>query len=88
VITASRADERSWEGRPFNNGYFTHFLAIGLRQANSTRPLGAVFPQIREQVSKAVSHEHPGYTQTPTFEFSEQADTIVLGAPESAGKRN
>ncbi|HEX3744843.1 MAG TPA: caspase family protein [Bryobacteraceae bacterium] len=85
VITASRADEQSFEGQPFDNGYFTHFLMLGLQQDHGVRPLSALFHEIREEVSAAVRSQHPGHTQTPSFEFSDQADSIVLGAPEFAG---
>jgi hypothetical protein len=83
VLTASRADERSWEGAPFRNGYLTHFLITELRQDHGARPFNAVFPAVRKEVSETVMLAHPGATQTPSFEFSERADSIVLGAPEA-----
>jgi hypothetical protein len=82
VITASRADERSWEGRPFENGYFTHLLIEELRQDHGTRPFSDVLPAVRERVGQVMEHEHAGFTQTPTFEFGERAGSIALGTPE------
>ena len=83
VITASQADETSWESAVLENGYFTHFLIDALSGSGGSPPLKDVFAVVREKVSESVSHEQHGARQNPTCEFSEQADSITLGALES-----
>ncbi|HLJ51200.1 MAG TPA: caspase family protein [Bryobacteraceae bacterium] len=91
VITSARADERAFEGRPtatgyqpFENGFFTGALLQELRQDGASRPLSAVLPAVRDQVSKLMRQWNPAFTQTPTFEFKDQAGAISLGVPETA----
>jgi uncharacterized caspase-like protein len=84
VITASRADESSWEDDGHRNGYFTHYLLEELRKGDGTRTLGQIFPQVRDQVLASVSKDHAGQRQTPTSQFSQQADSIVISVPEFA----
>jgi uncharacterized caspase-like protein len=85
VITASRADELSWEDEEHKNGYFTHYLIAALRDGNGTNTLGQIFPKVRDAVATSVSKDHQGQRQTPTSDFSQQADSIVISVPE-AGK--
>jgi uncharacterized caspase-like protein len=82
VITASRADEESWEDPRFHNGYFTHYLIEALREKDGAQTLGDVFPKVRDEVLTSVRNDHEGKTQTPSCEFSERASTIVIGVPE------
>ncbi len=82
VITASRADEESFESSELGNGYFTYFLLRELRQEHGLRPLGTVFPAVRTRVGEAVRTNNLGRSQTPSFEFTERADSIVLGVAE------
>lgn len=82
VITASRADEQSWESPGLQNGYFTHFLLAALRDAHGGRSINGAFQQVRTEVSDLVRKEH-GASQNPTCQLSDSADSIVLGIPES-----
>jgi uncharacterized caspase-like protein len=82
VITASRADELSWEDETHQNGYFTRCLLETLRQGNGTSTLGQIFPKVRYDVQANVGKDHQGQRQTPIAEFSQQADSIVINVPE------
>jgi len=79
VITASRASQESWESAKLRNGYFTHYLIDALRTSHGSEPLDHLFPAVRSLVSTHVKAE-VGASQDPSYEFSEGADSIVLGA--------
>jgi hypothetical protein len=86
VITASRADEKSWEGPNLENGgngYFMHGLLEVLRESQGGESLPRVFAKVRQRVANRVKNEL-NVNQTPSFEFSEQANDIVLSTPETA----
>jgi uncharacterized caspase-like protein len=82
VITATRANEQSFESEDLMNGYFTHYLIQAMKEEQGMRPLGSVFAKVREQVSSVVGREL-GKAQTPSSEFNQQAAEIIIGAPES-----
>jgi uncharacterized caspase-like protein len=82
VITASRANEESWESAQIKNGYFTHYLLDILRAGHGNDNLDHVFTQVRTTVSARVKQDQ-GADQNPSFELSEGADSIVIGVPES-----
>ena len=82
VITASRASQESWESAKLKNGYFTHYLIDALRTSHGAEPLNQLFPQVRSLVSTQVKSE-VGASQDPSYEFSEGADSIVIGASNS-----
>jgi uncharacterized caspase-like protein len=82
VITASRANEESWESPKLQNGYFTHYLLEVLREGQGEDRLDHVFTQVQTRVSSHVKTELNA-NQNPSFEFSEHADSIVLGVPEA-----
>ena len=82
VITASRASQESWESAKLRNGYFTHFLLDALRTSHGAERLDQLFPQVRSLVSSHVKAE-VGASQDPSYEFSEGADSIVIGAATS-----
>lgn len=82
VITASRANESSWESPKLQNGYFTHYLLEVLREDHGEARLDQVFSQVRTRVSSRVKAELNA-SQNPSFEFSEHADSIVLGGPQA-----
>jgi uncharacterized caspase-like protein len=82
VITASRANEASWESSELKNGYFTHFLLDSLRGARGNEGLEQLFMEVRSAVSTRVRADHR-VGQNPSMEFSEGADSIVIGVPET-----
>jgi Caspase domain len=81
VITASRANEESWESPKLQNGYFTHYLLQVLQEGHGEARLDHVFAQVQTRVSSHVKTDFNA-SQNPSFEFSEHADSIVLGVPE------
>jgi uncharacterized caspase-like protein len=82
VITASRASQESWESAKLKNGYFTHYLLDALRNSHGSESLDHLFPEVRSLVSSHVKAE-VGASQDPSYEFSEGADSIVLGGAAS-----
>jgi uncharacterized caspase-like protein len=82
VITASRANQLSWESATLKNGYFTHYLIDALRASHGTASLDHLFPKVRATVATHVKTD-VGANQDPSYEFSEGADSIVIGVPES-----
>ena len=82
VITASRASQESWESTKLQNGYFTHYLLDALRTSHGLETLDHLFPEVRTLVSTHVKAE-VGASQDPSYEFSDGADSIMLGTPPS-----
>lgn len=83
VITASRADEASWEDEAHHNGYFTYYLIAALRDGNGNNTLGQIFPRVRDEVQSNVRKDRRGQRQTPTSEFTQQSESIVISTPEA-----
>ena len=99
IVASSSEDQVSYEGPPYQNGYFTHFLLDALRQNGGMNNIQQVFAYVREQVSKAVAARNAGNRgvsaegqsvvsppgQTPVLDTSQLGNDIVLGvAPASA----
>jgi uncharacterized caspase-like protein len=82
VITASRANQLSWESATLKNGYFTHYLIDALRASHGNESLDHLFPQVRTTVATHVKTD-VGANQDPSYQFSEGADSIVIGVPGS-----
>jgi uncharacterized caspase-like protein len=83
VISASRAEQQSWESDRLKHGYFTYYLLDALRQDRAQTPLGKLFEIVRDSTAAAVHKDHPGAEQTPTILENSDGATIVLGAPTS-----
>jgi uncharacterized caspase-like protein len=99
ILSSSQEDQSSYEGAPFQNGYFTHFLIEAIRRNNGMDSIEQMFPYLRDQVSKAAatkSTTRGAYVagaapaaksanlgQTPVLTASDIGGTIVLGAPVS-----
>ena len=81
ILTSSQADELSYEGRPYANGYFTHFLIEALRKDNHSS-IEQVYAEVRDGVSRAAQSVHG--RQTPVLSHSDNGTQIVINAP--AGK--
>jgi hypothetical protein len=82
VLTASRAEEESFESARIENGYFTHFLIEAMRQKGGMSTVKEIADYVRERVRAAVNSDLH-HAQTPVFGASDQGDAIVLGAPVS-----
>ncbi len=99
ILTSSQQDQFSYEGAPFQNGYFTHFLLEAVRQNNGMNTIQQDFEYVKEQLPKAVAARQQGSrgvqlkndvpaaasaTQVPALNVSELGGDIVLGVATSA----
>jgi len=80
VMSASRAEQQSWESNSLQHGYFTYFLLEALRQNQGLTPLGKIFETVRDNTAAAVHKDHPNAEQTPTVQENADGAAIVLGA--------
>jgi Caspase domain len=55
ILTSSQEDQVSFEGAPFQNGYFTHFLLQALRQNNGMNTVQQDYDYVKDQLPKAVA---------------------------------
>ncbi len=84
VMSASRAEQPSWESPTLRHGYFTYFLMQALQQSHGKMPLEKVFDYVRDHTGEAVQRDHPGVSQTPTIQENAEGAAIVLGVDSSA----
>jgi hypothetical protein len=78
IVTSSSPEEQSYEGKPYENGYFTHFLLEALRKNNGYDSIEEVYASLKQNVSKAAGSIQR--KQTPVFSRSERGEEIVIGA--------
>jgi len=83
IISASQANEQSWESDKLKNGYFTHFLIQGLKQKNGMVPIEQVFDYVKEEVSKSVRQELKK-AQTPAMKKSDNSMDVYIGVDTTA----
>ena len=83
IVTSSSPDERSYEGQPYSNGYFTHFLLEGLRKDGGQVSMEQLYAFLKQNVAKAAGSIQR--RQTPVFSHSEHGAEIIIGAPSSGG---
>ncbi len=55
ILTSSQEEQYSYEGAPFQNGYFTHFLLEALRQNNGMNTIKQDYDYVKDQLPKAVA---------------------------------
>jgi hypothetical protein len=98
IVTSSSEDQVSYEGAPYQNGYFTYFLMAALRQNGGMNNIHQIFDSVKEQVSKAVAARNAGNRgvsaeggggaappgQTPVLDVSELGGDIVLGVASAS----
>ena len=100
VFTSSQEDQLSYEGAPFQNGYFTHFLIEGLHQNNGMNTVQQIYEYVKDQLPKAAAAHSQGQrgvhlktdapaalqatTQVPALGSSELGGAIVLGVPPAS----
>jgi uncharacterized caspase-like protein len=80
VISASRADQQSWESPKLQHGYFTYYLLDALRQNGGQIPLNDAFTQARDHTEEAVWKDHQA-KQAPTIQKSDEGGLMTLGIP-------
>ena len=78
IVTSSSPEEQSYEGKPFDNGYFTHFLLEALRKGKGNDSIEQVYASVKQNVSKAAGSIQR--KQTPVLSKSERGEEIVIGA--------
>ena len=78
IVTSSSPEEQSYEGKPYENGYFTHFLLEALRKNNGYDSIEEVYASLKQNVSKAAGTIQR--KQTPVLSRSEHGAEIVIGA--------
>jgi Caspase domain len=83
IVTSSSPDEKSYEGTPYANGYFTHFLLEGLRKDGGRDSVEELYTSLKQNVSKAASSIQR--KQTPVLAYSERGAEIIIGIPPSGG---
>jgi hypothetical protein len=83
IVTSSSPDEKSYEGQPYANGYFTHFLLEGLRKDGGQDSIEQIYMSLKQNVSKAAGSIQR--KQTPVFSHSEHGAEIIIGLPSSGG---
>ena len=103
ILASSREEESSYEGAPFQNGYFTHFLLEALRQNNGMDTIEQVYSYVEDNLPKAVAartQRRRGVqvedaapisqqaTQTPVLRSSVLGGEIVLGMPAAGGQNS
>jgi Caspase domain len=78
IVTSSSPEEQSFEGKPYDNGYFTHFLLEALRKNDGHDSIEQVYSSLKLNVSKAATSIER--KQNPVFSKSEHGAEIVIGA--------
>ncbi len=79
ILTSSSPEEQSYEGPPYTNGYFTHFLLEALRHNGGKDPIDQIYASVKQNVSQAAGKIQR--KQTPVLSRSQQSPEIVIGAP-------
>jgi Caspase domain len=82
IVTASQADEQSWESEGLKNGYFTYYLTKALKENNGLTPIEQVYAYLKNEVSKRV-YEDLHKRQTPSMKQSEHSTYISIGTEPS-----
>lgn len=55
ILTSSQEEQLSYEGAPFQNGYFTHFLLEALHQNNGMNTIQQDYDYVKDQLPRAVA---------------------------------
>ena len=55
ILTSSQEEQFSYEGAPFQNGYFTHFLLEALHQNNGMNTIQQDYDYVKDQLPRAVT---------------------------------
>jgi hypothetical protein len=78
ILTSSSPEEQSYEGKPYDNGYFTHFLLEALKHNNGQDSIEQMYASLKQNVAKAANSIQR--KQTPVFSKSDKGEQIVIGA--------
>ena len=83
VISASRADEASYEDEGSRHGYFTRFLLEAMGRNASPQSVKTVYQYVQTHVSDEVA-QSDGRQQHPVMEAFGQGEQIVLSGSSAA----
>jgi len=56
IVSSSSENQSSYEGTPFQNGYFTHFLVQAMQHDNGMDSIDQIFSFVKDNVSKAAAN--------------------------------
>ena len=87
VISASQADEQSWESEKLQNGYFTYFLIQGLKAKAGNVPIEQLYDYLKSEVPKRVRADMQK-SQTPAMKRSDQPVEINIGVDTEARQQS
>jgi uncharacterized caspase-like protein len=82
ILTASSANQQSWESDRLHHGYFTYFLLQALQENNGMMPLSQVYSYVQQHVSNGVLTDWKAH-QDPVMSQSDIDEEIVIGAAPS-----
>ena len=83
VISASQADEKSYEDDRTRHGYFTRFLLEALSKDKASRSLGSLYDYLQAHVPVQVSQDQQK-AQHPVMQDFGNGSSIILGRPAAA----
>ena len=78
IVTASQANEISYESKNLRNGFFTYYLIEGMKLSNGRAPITQVYQHLKDRVLEAVRAEKKK-SQTPAMSKSDRAVEFSLG---------
>jgi len=87
VISASQADEQSWESDKLQNGYFTYYLIQGLKEKAGNVPIEQLYDYLKSEVPKRVRADMQK-SQTPAMKRSDQPVEINIGVDTEARQQS
>ncbi len=82
VLTSSAPNERSWEGKEYQNGLFTYNLIKALRKNNNKVDVLTAFADVQKSV-KWEAQSNFGAPQTPSLGGKWEGVNLVLSTPPS-----
>ena len=87
VISASQADEQSWESEKLQNGYFTYYLIRGLQANAGNVPIEQLYDYLKSEVPKRVRADMQK-SQTPAMKRSDHPVEINIGVDTEARQQS
>jgi uncharacterized caspase-like protein len=92
ILTSSQEEQFSYEGAPFQNGYFTHFLLEALHQNNGMNTIQQDYDFVKDQLPRAVAARiqasrgvHPK-NDSPAAESQPATQVPALSSSELGGE--
>lgn len=83
AICSSKADERSWESKRYENGIFTKKLMQALLQNGQNTSIDEAFKYLGKEVEDEVQQDN-ATQQTPVLQSTWKGNNLILSIPPSA----